>query len=121
MEWVFKTVTLTLMTVADGTTSLYVSNGGGVLGGNRDEAVQRASANLLAQVNSHFEYFKTCETFPGPEPNQTVFYIITDSGVLCGDGFTGDLGYRRHPLSPVFHAGHALLTQLRLASEAADA
>ena len=28
-----------------------------------------------------------------------------------------DLGQNRHKLSPVFHAGHAVITQMRLVSE----
>jgi len=119
MEWEYKGINLTLLTLADGTTSLYISNGGGVIGGQSHETVRRASAALLAEVNSQLAHLRKCETFPPPEVDHTIFYVLTDAGMLCGGGLSDDLGYNRHVLSAAFHAGHELLTQLRLVSEAA--
>ena len=51
MEMGFPNGTATLFALADGTTSLYYSSGGGVLGGQGHEAVRRANAALLAEAN----------------------------------------------------------------------
>jgi len=63
-------------------------------------------------------HLKPTASFPIPEPAHTVFYVLTDSGILEGGALENDLGYGRHPLSPLFHAGHEVISQLRLTSEA---
>jgi hypothetical protein len=60
---------------------------------------------------------KRCETCPIPEPAHTVFYVLTDSGILTGGALENDLGHGRHALSPLFHAGHEVISQLRLISD----
>src|SRR2546425_13192247 len=117
METGYDAVTVTLFALTDGTTSLYFSNGGGVIGGQGHEAVRYANAAFLNQANDSLLALKRCETFPIPEPAHTIFYVLTDPGVLTGGARENDLGYGRHPLSALFHAGHEVITQLRLISE----
>jgi hypothetical protein len=45
------------------------------------------------------------------------FYVRTFTGTFVGEADEQDLGYNRHALSPVFHAGHAVITAVREASE----
>jgi hypothetical protein len=45
---------------------------------------------------------------------------LTDSGVLSGVDRDEDLSFGRHRLSLLFHAGHQVITQLRIISEDAD-
>ena len=118
METGYDGVTVTLIALSDGTTSLYFSNGGGVIGGQGHEAVRHANAAFLNQANHSLQDLKRCEIFPIPEPAHTVFYVLTDSGILTGGALENDLGYDRHPLSTLFHAGHEAITQLRLVAEA---
>ena len=120
METGYDGVTVTLFALADGTTSLYFSNGGGVIGGQGHESVRRANKAFLNQTNQSLEHLSPCETFPIPEPAQTTFYVLTDSGILTGGAAENDLGYGRHALSPLFHAGHEVITQLRLISESSE-
>ena len=120
METGYDSVTVSLFALADGTTSLYFSNGGGVVGGQAHEAVQRANAAFLNEANNSIRQLKSCSSFPVPEPSHTVFYVLTDSGILTDNALEADLGYDRHPLSPLFHAGHEVITQLRLMSESQD-
>jgi len=118
METGHGAVTATLFALADGTTSLYLSNGGGVIGGQAHETVRIANASFMNQANHSLEHLTATAMFPIPEPAHTVFYVLTDSGILTGGALENDLGHGRHPLSPLFHAGHELITQLRVISEA---
>ena len=121
MESRYKSVTMTLMALGDGTTSMYLSNGGGVIGGQGHEAVRHVNAAFLNQANQSLSHLKRCETFPIPELGQTIFYVLTDSGVLTGSGADDHLANGNHQLSTLFHAGHAVINQLRVASETGDA
>jgi hypothetical protein len=116
MEMGFPNGTATLIALADGTTSLYYSGGGGVLGGHGHESVRRATAPMLAEANRLVAQMTPTSTYPLPQAGNTIFYARTDSGVLTGSAPDADLGLGRHALSPLFHAGHGILTELRLAS-----
>ncbi len=120
METGYDGATVSLLALADGTTSLYFSNGGGVIGGQAHEAVRSATAAFLSKANHSLKQLKVCSSFPVPEPSHTVFYVLTDSGILSDNALEDDLGNDRHPLSPLFQAGHEVITQLRLLSESAE-
>jgi hypothetical protein len=116
METGHGEVTVTLVALGD-TTSLYLSNGGGILGGNQQEALRTANKAFINQANRSLAYLEPCDVFPIPAAEHTVFYVLTDAGVLTGGAMQNDLGYGRDPLSALFHAGHEVITQLRLISE----
>jgi hypothetical protein len=120
METGHGEVTVTLRALGDGTTSLYLSNGGGILGGNQHEALCKATRSFIDQANESIDHLKPCDVFPIPAAAHTIFYVLTDSGVLTGGALQTDLGYGRHPLSSLFHAGDDVITQLRLISEATE-
>ena len=76
--------TATLFALSDGTTSLYLSSGGGVIGGHAQEDVRQANAALIETANQYRQHLKPSESFPLPATGQTIFYVLTDSGVLSG-------------------------------------
>ena len=120
METGYPEASATLLALGDGTTSLYLSTGGGVIGGQAHQNVREANAEFVEAANRHYQHLEPTDSFPVPAEGQTVFYALTDSGVLSGAGREEDLGLGRNPLSSLFHAGHRLITQLRLISEDAD-
>ncbi|MGB7923034.1 MAG: hypothetical protein WCF57_07295 [Pyrinomonadaceae bacterium] len=121
MESGYADATVTLFALIDGTTSLYISSGGGVIGGQGHQSVREANADFIRTANQFYQHLKPCQSFPIPATGQTIFYVLTDSGILTGEGPDDDLGNGRHPLSPLFHAGHAVLTPLIQTSENAGA
>ena len=120
METGYPEATATLFTLSDGSTSLYLSSGGGVIGGHAHENVRQANAAFIKEANLFYEQMMPCESFAIPETGQTIFYALTDSGILTAIGLEDDFGYGRHQLSPLFHAGHEVITQLRQISDDAN-
>jgi hypothetical protein len=53
METGYPRGTATLMALADGTTSLYLSTGGGVIGGGFHDAVATAARSFLSELERH--------------------------------------------------------------------
>lgn len=49
---------------------------------------------------------------------RVVLRALTYDGQQADEADEDDLGYGRHPLSPLFHAAHDVLTELRLIDEA---
>jgi hypothetical protein len=120
METGYSEGTATLIALGDGTTSLYLSTGGGVVGGHAHQDVRRANAEFVETANRFCRHLDPTDSFPLAAEGYTIFYVLTDSGVLTGGGREEDLGLERDTLSPLFHAGHLVIARLRSISEGAD-
>ena len=117
MDLGYPQATATLAVFADGTTSLYISSGGGVIGAGEHPPVREEAEKFLSVVESHIADFEPADETPYPRPGRVRFYVRTYKGTLTAEADEKDLGERRHKLAPVFHAGHAVITQMRLISQ----
>lgn len=117
METGYEEGSSTLLALSDGTTSLYLSGGGGVIGGQQHESVRRANAQLLRSANLFVGKMAPTGRYPLPAPGQVLFYARTDSGVLTASAPEEALGSGRHELSPLFMSGHGVITALREITE----
>lgn len=110
--------TATLVGLADGTTSLYLSSGGGVIGGGEHARIAGATRALLRVVEQRLDQMPTTTEAPLPTPGRVVLRAMTYHGQRAVDAAEDDLGHRRHPLADIFHAAHDVITELRLVDEA---
>jgi hypothetical protein len=114
MEMGYPKAVVTLVSLADGTTSLYFGNGGGIIGGGEYPAVAKASKTLVSHSEKYFKSIIPTTSFPLPSLGRVKFYILTFEGVFTADGEEKDLGKGQHNLSPLFYSGQEVITQLRL-------
>jgi hypothetical protein len=112
----------TVVAVADGTTSLYLSNGGGVIGTGAHPAVAQATAAFLdaAQAYLRAGWFAPVAEPPLPGPERVRFNVLTYAGPGSVEAVTESLPGGGQPLSALFGAGNEVLTQIRLVQEARD-
>lgn len=114
METGYPEAVATLVAVADGSSSLYFSNGGGIIGAGEHASVAAASRRW-PEVAHHFLPQLPAVTDPSPpEEGLTQFVGVTRDGVRSTVAPEPDLAEGRHPLSPLFHAGQGVITQVRL-------
>ena len=113
METAYPEAVATLVALADGTTSLYFSSGGGTIGAGDHAVVRRASEEFLQVANEHLAHLSPTEEFPLPTQGRVRFYVHTFGGVLTAERDEEELGEERDALSPVFHAGHAVIAAIR--------
>jgi hypothetical protein len=106
----------TLVALADGTTSLYFSNGGGVIGAGAHAIVRSTLPPFFATAEQQIASLAPTVAYPLPDTGHVRFYVRTFGGTLTADALESDLGNMRHALSPLFHAGHAVITAVRKAS-----
>ena len=116
METGYPIAVASLVAIADGTTSLYLSNGGGVIGAGAHKKVRDASARFIALVDAHADDFTVTDTHPLPKLGRVRFYVRTFDDVRTLEADERELGEGRHALSQVFHAGHAVIAAVREAS-----
>jgi hypothetical protein len=114
MEMGSDTGTASLVAVADGTTSLYLSTGGGVIGAGEHQAVRRASEAFLEAAEAHLDRLQAISEAPLPKTGAIRFHARTFDSLQSAEVEEGDLVAGRSELTPLFHAGHEVLTQLRL-------
>jgi hypothetical protein len=118
MEMGFPNGIATLVALADGTTSLYTSTGGGIIGGGFHQAVAAATHAFLNCVEEHITELRPDPDTALPASGLAIIRALTYTGRLSAEAPEDDLGHGRHQLSPVFHAGHQVITQLRMIDEA---
>ncbi len=117
METGHEGAVVTLVAIAEGTASLYFSNGGGMIGLGEHANVRPASLALVREAAPYLKFMKKTEKFPVPKLGETIFYVVTSDGVFTYAAKEDDLGNKRDQFSPLFFQGHELVTQMRLADE----
>ena len=117
METGFPEGSFTLSVVADGSTSLYFSSGGGIIGGGEHENVRETSGYLLSGAQHFYKKAQKVTDFPRPEPGKVMFYFITFDGVRSYTAKEDDLGNDEDELSDLFFAAHNVITELRKIEE----
>ena len=117
METGYPEAAATVVSLADGTASIYFSSGGGVIGGGPHEAIATAARRVVSVAKSHLSGMVATSQYPLPEPGQVKFYILTTKGVLTVEEAEETLGAGKHSLSPLFYAAQDVITGLREVSE----
>ena len=121
LETGYPSATATLVALADGTTSLYLSTGGGIIGGGAHARVAAATRSFLTAVEDHLGLLSPDADSDVPVAGRVIIRALTYQGRYRADAPEDDLGHGRHPLSAVFYAGHGVLTELRTIDQARGA
>ena len=116
METGYPDAVASLVTIADGTTSLYFSNGGGIIGAGQHAPVRAAAERFIAVANASVAHMANADSHPLPAIGRVRFYARTHDRLLTAEADETELGDGRHPLSTLFHAGHAVIAALREAT-----
>lgn len=114
METGYPQLTQTLVQVGDGSSSVYMSNGGGFRGGHAFESVRSANAEFMRLANRDRHHFQATGDYPVPQTGYTVFYARTDAGLLVCGGPQESFIEGRHELSELFQAGQEAITQMHI-------
>jgi hypothetical protein len=115
METGYPEAVATLVGVADGTSSLYFSNGGGIIGAGEHAPVAEANRRWLEAGATFLPELSELTDPPLPGVGMTQFVAVTPHGLRGSVAPEEDLGEGRHGLSPFFYAAQDVITQIRLA------
>jgi hypothetical protein len=113
METGYQKGVATLVSFADGTSSLYFSTGGGVLGAGAHATVRAMGDALLTAAETHLADLTPMDVTPLPGVGRVRFYVRTFGGMMGAEADERVLGESRHPLSPLFHSAHAVISAIR--------
>ena len=116
MEVTFSEGSATLVSVRDGTASLYTSTGGGILGGYN---AQKEAKRFVVEAEKHLVSMKPAKSYPYPPAGRIKFYALTRDGVYATEVDEKEVQREGHTLFPLFIAGNEVLSALRTANESA--
>jgi hypothetical protein len=102
--------------IADGSVSMYLSVGGGVIGAGSHAAVRAAADQFRIAASDSRVLLQRTADFPLPEPGQVRFQARTVEGGFTGAAAEQALRTGRHPLSSLYASGQDLVTEIRLST-----
>jgi hypothetical protein len=114
MDWHVTRGTVTVLAAVDGTASLYLSSGGGFLGGGqRHEQLNRQAKQAVALAQVILPQFQSASTYPLPAPGWVSFYAATSSGVYTAQALEDDLKSGTSPLNALGGIMQAIVSSYR--------
>jgi len=120
MDWSLDRGAATLVAYDDGTTSLYFSTGGGVIGAGAHESVRRTAEAFRAEaarMGAEFAPVPADDPLALPPANAAAFYLITDAATLrAGPLESSRLAAGSHPLAALGNRAQAVITAIRESS-----
>ncbi len=117
METGYEAGSVTLVALSDGTTSLYFSTGGGMLGSGEFEPVAKASKALVSEAENILEMLSPTDNFPQVRVGAVRFYILTYEGVYYAEALEQMLSAGKHTLSRLYLLAQDTIAQLRILRE----
>jgi hypothetical protein len=117
MDTTYPNGIATLVALADGTTSLYTNTGFGVIGGGSHANVVRAGRALLRAAEEHWARFVADDSDDPPPEGRVTLRLLTYEGRRSLTDYENALGEGRSDVSPIFHAAHAVIAELRQIDE----
>lgn len=117
METGYREAVATFACFRDGTASLYLSTGGGVIGAGQHETVRAACLEMLSITNEYAQDFlAACQpvsAFDLPGTGEVIFYLITGNGAYAARCQEEALAAQRDPFSSLFNNCHAVMSEVR--------
>lgn len=107
----------TLVIFADGSTSVYVSDGPPVTGMGAYAPVRAASLKMLAIAEESLESFAATRRTSQPEPGHVRFFARTVRGTVVADAEQQTLMGGGHPLTQLFNVTLDVLRAVLVANE----
>lgn len=117
MDWEMGGATATTVCYQTGDASLYLSSGGGVIGGGQHQNVNSAAKQFVTLAQSFLDKTTKTETTPLPATNEVKFYFLTNKGVFAGQETMKNFENNSSIWLELFEEGNNVLTQLRLTTE----
>ena len=115
MDWVVSNATATVIAFSNGHASIYLSAGGGFVGGESHESVRNAAKKMVAVARDCQPHTHPTSEYALPQKQgEVLFYLLTDAGIFTVSASKEDLGNHRGPLSKLHDAAQGIITEYRL-------
>jgi hypothetical protein len=116
MDWEMGGAIASTVTYQTGDASLYLSSGGGVIGGGQHQNVNIASKKFVEFAQTFLDKATKIETPALPQSNEVIFYFLTNKGLFEGKENIKNFENNSSAWIKLFEEGNNVLTELRKVS-----
>jgi hypothetical protein len=113
MVFSIKAAHASVVAFNNGEASIYLSTGGGFIGGGRHASVSLAAKNFVLAASRAVPGMKPVTDCPLPSAGMTNFYVLTADGAFFAEERDTELHNRSSSLTLVFAAGQGVITAYR--------
>jgi len=113
MDWDIGDGIATLVAYKTGDASLYLSSGGGVIGGGQSHYVNTAAKTLVKEAALYFDKSKVMYAIPLPDKDGIRFYFLTAKGKYCIHEQMKTISNNTSPYVDFFDKANDVITELR--------
>lgn len=117
MDWDLGEGTATLVSFTTGDASLYLSSGGGFIGGGGHDNVVKAINSFINKSNTYLGKATITETTPLPDKNGLTFYFLTNKGKYKATEQMQNIESEKSEWLDLFEEANKLITEIRIVSE----
>lgn len=117
MDWEMDGATATTVAYQTGDASLYLSSGGGVIGGGQHQNVNSAAKEFVSLAQTFIDNTIKTETKPLPNKNVVKFYLLTNKGIYVGQEEMKNFENNSSNWLRLFEEGNKVISELRMTSE----
>jgi hypothetical protein len=118
MDLGYDTAVVSIVGLADGTASMYISNGGGMIGLGDNPPVAAAAKRWVAVAEEAASGLEERGGDSLPAEGEVRFNVLTTALPLTGEALENELAAGSHRLSPLYAAGQDLIGEIRAVDEA---
>ena len=113
-------VVVSLVALLDGSVSIYLSDGDGVIGCGRHPDVRIAARKMLQVADRLQQQCRPVGQYPLPGERQVNFYMLSHQGVLGAAVDRFELDEGAIELAELYYAGHSLISIVELLGAGVD-
>lgn len=117
MDWEMGGATATTVAYQTGDASLYVSTGGGVIGGVQHQNVSSAAKQFVQAAQSYLDKTTKTPSPALPAADEVKFYLLTNDGIFVGQEQMKNFENNSSEWLRLFDEGNKVLTELRQTME----
>jgi hypothetical protein len=117
MDWDVGSGIATLVAFESGEASLYLSSGGGLIGGGRHENVKKSTEQFISLSQTMLANTTKVDTALLPDKDCVKFYLLTSKGKFVAQEKMGNIENKISKWLPLFEEGNKVISELRIASE----
>lgn len=116
MDWDLGEGTATLVSFSSGDASLYLSSGGGVIGGRGHENVKNSAAEFIKKAEQYLSKAVKSDDTSLPGKDGVKFYFLTNKGKFIGQEKVENFDNNSSQWLDLFEEANKLITEIRMIS-----
>lgn len=114
VDWGLPEGTATVVAIADGSASFYLSSGSASIGGGQShQSIHDAALKTVQLADEAQPLMHATKEYPLAARGQVNFYAVTEAGVFAATASEDDLRNSRSPFSKLGDSAQSIITEYR--------